>query len=258
MMKKWEKWKLLFTLMIPILIFSCANYDFYNNQITKGIEFNSFVNVDANSVLDFQYDKLFYCIPACDAEFSQNKWLEYGYGIYEIDYKNKIITINNEPISKLRLPSRSYFIELDDSNLKNDEYHLKIIDKDNNPVTFKKISFGRECFFDSINDPDSMQINYKLNITAEDKLLSSKIDIEDGSITAGSPGQGNKFDPVKINISNRKKGSYLVVLHKETSFAWMGGVSKIKFELIIKEGGRKQLLVNFGNNPQKTLLNIVE
>ena len=91
-------------------------------------------------------------------------------------------------------------------------------------------------------------------------MVSSKIIIQCGSVHAGAGcgGCDNSFDPIIIDISNRMKGNFVIVLNTEPSFVYMNCETKIKFDLILKEDGTKQMLVNFEDNPQNTLLNIVE
>lgn len=254
--------KIIVILIYGFLLLSCSSVSYLNHcyNLKNEMELSDYANLNENAVLDFDGDKLFYCIPILNTDLSLKKSLIYGYGNYKIDYEKKIIVINNEKCSRFRLPTRSFYKELNARHLKKNEYHFKIIDNNNNPVQFMSSNylFKNDKIVD-ILPQNLVPTDYTIFISQEKKLLCSEIRIYDFCSGSGNL-LANLFDPLIIDISNKNKGNYLIVLHKQNSFMKMNkSQTYIQFTKIKKTKNKKEaLLVNFKDNSCQTLLKSIE
>jgi hypothetical protein len=195
------------------------NSDFFANFYISG----HFVNIEDKAILSFDTENVYYCLPI---SYFGKIWV-YGYGKYKYNAKSKSFSVVNNtwltPKTDEMFPSKSFYLELDNSKLKDNEFYLRIITKENTHIFATPISDALVSQRDSSFTVDA---DYKLKFTEERRFSNSKIIISDIDASYKKANVDDKvfnfrrckgFDPLTIDIKNKRKGNFLVILEESQS-----------------------------------------
>jgi hypothetical protein len=254
----------LVILAIPILNYSQELID-----LRDSIEEKDFTNILEHSLLRFSNGTVRFCIPVIH---KGKKVLYHGLGEYEFTKNDSIMVIKEIFANDIYgFPTRSEVIELDDSSLSRNEFKIKIIDNDQQPLKGLSIyPFNFKVSYDPVIEESNweedilggtLSSDLLINVTPENRLFDREIRISMPSFTyiqrsplkTFSISSKWHYDPVSINITNKIKGNYLVKMHNALSIS-AGKEAKIKLKIIDFKNEKIILEVEVLHGGIKTIL----